>query len=801
MSAKTMHYKYQDFLDQLGEAVALDESLAITTGDSSVRLVVLTSDRGNAELVKKSITEHNTDALEEVGFKSSTNQKVFVSQRFNRWDDILMYLGFNDGATLAVPLSHFSGEYGTADSLDNLTSINTLYTRVDMLLSRMDNRFWYNLPYSKGHSSSMPQELNFYYTYGVARFLIALSWATKNTTLSLVSQLVPMSDETFTSSFLVKGTSSADTRELAPDVITSMVTVEFSRPDYHSSRSIYPHKAYYINVRFDDVSSGQTLDIAGPLFSDSGQTYYKILQLPYADFLAALETEFVPITVLANRRLLSYLHDSSITILLQMLDTKPTSGDFVVAENLCRYNAYRLRNKFVMLQDIQSHLSMGFSIIDDQWYPSHALEHIDDNVYFNRQAVRDDLSEHAFHICEYCGSRTYADNSIFIDNIENLETELYERLRSLFSDNEVEDILTALADWIQSDLGEEDPEDNRYCRDCGLGEDHSGNYFDAVSPHTAEEIGTRISHLNKKVVSSSGYGKTIYYVTDINEPKTINVSDFMDEYGVNEYDHDPGLNFIVSKRELEDNNKEQRLYLGLEWEMDHGGTNGAHSFMINSALSKNKPHSWTMKDGSLESGIEIATMPATLDAHMTEFDYDTACVVASSLGYRGHDCNSAGIHVHMSRKFFGRDTKIQMYKGALMALVLERNWDDFVRFSRRRYNRLDQWAKKKDMIENLPLSPTPEDYEKTFKARYGYDKYVALNTNKDETFELRIFKSTLKPDTIKATLQLVNNLASWVKANDLAAAQQVTMEDIVKYQPYKELTEYWQEAKERTVQD
>jgi hypothetical protein len=155
----------------------------------------------------------------------------------------------------------------------------------------------------------------------------------------------------------------------------------------------------------------------------------------------------------------------------------------------------------------------------------------------------------------------------------------------------------------------------------------------------------------------------------------------------------------------------------------------------------------------------------------------------------------------MSRKFFGRDSKIQMYKGALMALVLERNWDDFVRFSRRRYNRLDQWAKKKDMIQNLPVSPTPEDYEKTFKDRYGYDKYVALNTNKSETFELRIFKSTLKADTIKATLQLVNNLASWVKANDLVAAQTVTMDDIINYQQHKELTEYWQEAKERTVRD
>lgn len=793
MSAKTIQYKYQDFLDQLGEAVALNDFIAIRTESSSVRLVVFASDRGHTNLAIKSVVaEHNIDALEEAGFKSSANKKVFASERFTRWDDIMVYLGFNDGATLVMPLAHVSGEYGMTG--ENIPSINALHTRVDVLLSRVDSRYWGNLPHSKGYAP---------YVHSVSKFLIALGWATKHTTLSLISQLVPMSDETSATTFLVNGTTSSDTLDVTPDIVTSMITVEFSRPENQRLQAVYPYKAYYIDVRFDDVSSSNSLDIAGPMFGDSGQTYYKIFQLSYADFLAALEEEFVQIVVLANRRLLSHFRDSSITTLLQMSNDRPTSGDFVSATNLCRYNAsYRLRNKFAMIKDIQPYLSMGFSIIDDQWYPNFSLESINGTVYFNRSAIRNEFAEYAFYTCEYCGSRTYADDHSFIDSIENVEPELYERLRSIYDVSEVEDILTQLSDWIQNDMGEEEPENGDYCRDCGLGEHRSSDYFDSINHPTAEEIGTRIAHLNKKVVSSSGYGKTVYYVTDIDEPKTINVSDFMDDYGINEYDHTPGLDFIVSKRELaETNPTKNRLYLGLEWEMDHGGTNSAFSFMINSALSKNKSRSWAMKDGSLDSGIEIATMPATLDAHMTEFDYDTACVIASSLGYRGHDCNSAGIHIHMSRKFFGRDTKIQMYKGALMALVLERNWDDFVRFSRRRYNRLDQWAKKKDMIQNLPASPTPEDYEKTFKERYGYDKYVALNTNKSETFELRIFKSTLKADTIKATLQLVNNLAHWVKANDLAAAQAVTMNDIINYESHKELTEYWQEAKERTVQD
>jgi hypothetical protein len=154
----------------------------------------------------------------------------------------------------------------------------------------------------------------------------------------------------------------------------------------------------------------------------------------------------------------------------------------------------------------------------------------------------------------------------------------------------------------------------------------------------------------------------------------------------------------------------------------------------------------------------------------------------------------------MSRKFFGKDSKIQLYKGAIMALVLERHWDNFVRFSRRRYNRIEQWANKKDMLMRMPKDATSDDVEKSFISSYGFDKYVALNTTKSATFELRIFKSTLKPSTIKATLQLVHNFAHWVKANDLAAAQTVEFEDIINYQPHKELTEYWQVAKEREIQ-
>jgi hypothetical protein len=193
-------------------------------------------------------------------------------------------------------------------------------------------------------------------------------------------------------------------------------------------------------------------------------------------------------------------------------------------------------------------------------------------------------------------------------------------------------------------------------------------------------------------------------------------------------------------------------------------------------------------------------MPATLDAHMNVYNYDFACDVATALGYRAHDTNTAGLHVHINRNFFGDDKHIQLYRASLMALIMERNWEDFVRFSRRRYNRLDQWAKKKN-VASQEYTDRDVDLivEKTKREYNNGDKYLALNMNRQATFELRIFRGSLKAETIKATLQFVSNLAHYCKYNGLKSAQQATILDIINYKKYPELTAYWEANKDREV--
>jgi hypothetical protein len=254
-----------------------------------------------------------------------------------------------------------------------------------------------------------------------------------------------------------------------------------------------------------------------------------------------------------------------------------------------------------------------------------------------------------------------------------------------------------------------------------------------------------------------------------------------DDEGIEDYDYEPGLDFFGTGD----------LHLGVELEIDKGGENHKNANIVNGILGFDR--AYCMHDGSLNSGFEIATMPMTLDYHMSiKQRYVDAFKAATRLGYKSHDTSTCGIHIHIDRDFFGVDRRTQKLKASYMALVIERNWADIVKFSRRSYSRMDQWARNKKLSGDIYHSDTEDDVIDKFGNKYDDgDKYVMLNTNHQETFELRLFRGTLKPTTYMATLQFVDNLARVIKAcPNLAKAQQITFNDIINYRRYDELVAY-----------
>lgn len=413
--------------------------------------------------------------------------------------------------------------------------------------------------------------------------------------------------------------------------------------------------------------------------------------------------------------------------------------------------------------------------------------------------------------CEECDTYVQTGRFSFYKAIQDRYSHIFgtvgeftsTRFGILEIENQTEDLNTIRLFHDLHDIADSEYPDHApdyYCDVCGRGEDYYDE--DEDNDHRNEYLGSYQIDKLKTIAEANGkqlvHRDGFPFFTD--DTDAFN-SDFQwrnfNKYEVNEYSYRPSITFING-----DCMEKTKLYMGVEWEMDNGGELHRKAVAINSALSNNQPYSWTMTDGSLHNGIEIATMPATLDAHTNVFNWDLACKAAVSLGYRAHDTSTAGIHVHINRNFFSDDKKLQLYRASLMALVMERNWDDFVKFSRRRYNRLDQWAKKKKLADNLQADITTDGMVDRVNEEYGNgDKYLAINLRNSNTFELRIFRGTLKPDSIKATLQFVSNLANFCKYNNLAKAQTATFEDIINYKEYPELKAYWEENKNREVNE
>ena len=188
-------------------------------------------------------------------------------------------------------------------------------------------------------------------------------------------------------------------------------------------------------------------------------------------------------------------------------------------------------------------------------------------------------------------------------------------------------------------------------------------------------------------------------------------------------------------------------------------------------------------DGSLSDGYEIVTHPGTLAWHKERFPWADVCKASLDNGFRSHDTDTCGLHVHVGRDQLGDrpcDT------AAKMSLITYRLKDWFIRFSRRGGE--SRWTKYAG-----PESPLGADEQEFLRAYYDQlrrDRYRAVNVQNASTVEVRIFRGTLNPGTVLACLELVSNLALYAKENALEDCLAVTWDELVHYGEHEELTDY-----------
>lgn len=204
-------------------------------------------------------------------------------------------------------------------------------------------------------------------------------------------------------------------------------------------------------------------------------------------------------------------------------------------------------------------------------------------------------------------------------------------------------------------------------------------------------------------------------------------------------------------------------------------------------------------DCSLSHGLEIVTHPGTLAHHMYVMHWRQIQRTCEKAGFRSHDTENSGLHVHVGREQLGntdaeREETIRKVQVLFVMYAAE-----LTRFSRRTRSRLDEWASFRSFglspdsiraTDGDTLATWARSSVPTFEDDYHQQRYTAVNLMNRATIEFRIFRGTLKRDTLIAAIQLVSNICEYAMSHTWDELRASTWADVAACKPYKEIVGY-----------
>lgn len=153
-------------------------------------------------------------------------------------------------------------------------------------------------------------------------------------------------------------------------------------------------------------------------------------------------------------------------------------------------------------------------------------------------------------------------------------------------------------------------------------------------------------------------------------------------------------------------------------------------------------------DGSLSNGFEVITNPMSLPAHRELWKWlQDKSATKGLISHKGRDGNSStcGLHVHVNRDSL---TKLQIAK--MVAFVNNPDNQEFMTALARRYG-----------MAATGYCRIKADKAKVGKAAESSDRYEAVNVTPRHTIEFRIFRGTLKYESLVAAIEFVHALCEY----------------------------------------
>ena len=195
---------------------------------------------------------------------------------------------------------------------------------------------------------------------------------------------------------------------------------------------------------------------------------------------------------------------------------------------------------------------------------------------------------------------------------------------------------------------------------------------------------------------------------------------------------------------------DSKRYFGVELEIDGAGKDSDNADELLAIGNRNDEFIYIKSDGSLDDGMEIVSHPASLDYHK-QYQWDEIMKKAISLGYRSHQTSTCGLHVHVNRDCLGDSREEQDEVISRILYFVEHHWNELLKFSRRSEYAMNRWAARYGYEKT-----GREILDKAKKANNG--RYAAVNLMNWATIEFRLFRGTLKYNTLIAAIELVNEI-------------------------------------------
>jgi len=195
------------------------------------------------------------------------------------------------------------------------------------------------------------------------------------------------------------------------------------------------------------------------------------------------------------------------------------------------------------------------------------------------------------------------------------------------------------------------------------------------------------------------------------------------------------------------------FFYGVELEIDDGGEDQDNASRILGKANKLDELIYIKHDGSLDCGFEIVTHPMTLGYHSNHMPWKDVLEDAAAMGYRSHQSGTCGLHVHVCRSALRQTSVEQEAAVARVLYFVEKFWEQMLKFSRRSEDQINKWAARYG-LKNTPSETLQDAKDK----RLG--RYVCINLENEYTIEFRLYRGTLKLETLLATLQMTDTICN-----------------------------------------